>query len=132
MFRLHKNRNGGCGSSVAAAARAILLVLCCGGVSYWGFSKGMSVVGDQLRPEVEDNADVKENIGEIDSITMNIMETGKEKQERKDNANWIVFDVTGDKGDGQFIVEMPPGGRDGKPFGKIELRLEDGKIIPIK
>ena len=92
----------------------------------------MSVVGDQLRPEVEDNADVKENIGEIDSITMNIMETGKEKQERKDNANWIVFDVTGDKGDGQFIVEMPPGGRDGKPFGKIELRLEDGKIIPIK
>jgi hypothetical protein len=117
---------GGCGCS------AVLLVLCCGGFSYWGFSKATGVIGDQLKKEVADNADVKENLGEIQSISMNLMETAEEKKNRNDTSNWMVFDATGSEGDGKFIAEMPPGGQGGSPFGKIELRTEDGKTIQIK
>jgi len=115
---------GGCGCS------AILLMLCCGGVSYWGFSKSMNVLGDLVKKEVEDNPDVKEHLGEINSITMNLAETTKEKQARGGTSNWIVFDAEGSKGDGQIIAESSPGA--GTPFSKIELRLEDGKTFQIK
>jgi len=117
---------GGCGCS------AVLLVLCCGGLTYFGVAKGLGAAGELLKKEVADNADVKENLGEINSISMNLMQTAEEKQKRNDNSNWIVFDASGTEGDGKFIAEMPPGGQGGSPFGKIELRTEDGKTIQIK
>jgi hypothetical protein len=117
---------GGCGCS------AVLLVLCCGGLAYFGVTKGLGAAGELLKKEVADNADVKEQLGEITSISMNIMETGQEKQKRNDTSNWIVFDAEGTEGSGKFIAEMPPGGSNGSPFGKIELRTEEGKTFQIK
>jgi len=117
---------GGCGCS------AVLLVLCCGGLTYFGVSKGLGAAGEQLKKQVADNADVKEQLGEIESISMNLMETGQEKQKHNDNSNWLVFDAKGSEGDGKFIAEMPPGGSNGSPFGKIELRTEEGKTFQIK
>ena len=92
----------------------------------------LGAAGELLKKEVADNPDVKEQLGDIESISMNFMETGQEKQKRNDNSNWIVFDAKGSEGDGKFIAEMPPGGSNGSPFGKIELRTEDGKTIQIK
>jgi hypothetical protein len=117
---------GGCGCS------AVLLVLCCGGITYFGVTKASGLLGDQLKKEVAGNADVKDQLGEITSISMNIMATTEEKQKRNDTSNWMVFDAEGTEGSGKFIAEMPPGGNNGNPFGKIELRTEEGKTFQIK
>ncbi len=114
---------GGCGCS------AVLLVLCCGGVTYFGVSKGLGAAGEMLKKEVADNADVKEQLGEITSISMNLMETAQEKQKHNDASNWLVFDAKGTEGDGKFIAEMPPGSQE---FTKIELQTEEGKTFQIK
>lgn len=92
----------------------------------------MGALGDLVKKEVADNADVKDNLGEITSITMNIMETGSEQKARGGGNNVMVFDAEGTEGDGKFIVETAGGGEGGSPFSKIELRLEDGKTIQIK
>src|SRR5256885_14077742 len=117
---------------VTGVQTCALPILCCGGLTYFGVSKGLGAAGEQLKKQVADNADVKEQLGEIESISMNLMETGQEKQKHNDNSNWLVFDAKGSEGDGKFIAEMPPGGSNGSPFGKIELRTEDGKTFQIK
>jgi len=117
---------GGCGCST------LLLLLCCGGFTWWGVSKGNQVLADLVKTEVADNEDVKENLGEITSIKMNLMETGSEQKARGGAGNLIVFDAKGTEGDGKFIVETPSGGQGGGPFTAIELKLPDGTIKKIK
>ena len=117
---------GGCGCS------AILLVACCGGFTWFGYTKGQEMLGEVLKQEVADNVDVKENLGDITSIKANFMESATEKQKRGGTNNWLVFDAEGTKGSGKFITETPPGGAGGKPFSHIELRTSDGKTIDIK
>src|SRR5262245_46225841 len=75
---------GGCGCGV------ILLVACCGGLPFAGLYFSNKVVAQALRQEVEGNAQVQEHLGEIQSLNMNIMETGAEKSKRGGTANWVV------------------------------------------
>jgi hypothetical protein len=118
---------GGCGCSV------VLLLLCCGGLTYFGVSKGMGALGELVKAEVADDEDVQENLGELTSVSMNIMETANEQKARGGESNLIVFDAKGTKGNGQFIVETPKGGQgQGGPFSSIELKLPDGTLKKIK
>ena len=110
----------------------LLCAGCCGGFTWFGFSASTKILAQALKQEVADNADVKENLGEITSINMNIMESGREKQKRGGTSNWIAMDAEGTKGKGTFIVESSPAPQPGNFFSKIELRLPDGKTIPIK
>jgi len=116
---------GGCGCS------SILLVLCCGGVTYFGVSKGMGALGELVKKEVEDNEDIKANLGDDLSVTMNIMETASEQKARGGESNLIVFDAKGTEGEGQLIVQTSKDGQGG-PFNSIELKLPDGTLKKIK
>jgi hypothetical protein len=120
---------GGCGCS------AILLVLCCGGLAYFGATKGGQMLGKvlegPLREQVADNADVKEHLGEIESLTADFMASGQE-QKARGGGNWLVMDAEGSKGNGTFIVETVPGAQGSDAFKHIELRTEEGKTFQIK
>lgn len=117
---------GGCGCSV------VLLLVCCGGFSWWGFSTGTQFLANTLRQEIAGNADVEENLGEVNSLTTNFTESAREKQARGGTTNWLVFDAVGTKSSGKFIVEQSPVPQQGNFFSKIELRLPDGKTVQIK
>ena len=109
----------------------VLLLLCCGGLTYFGVSKGLGALADMVKNEVADNDDVKENLGELTSVTMNLMGTSNEQKARGNSSNLIVFDAEGTEGKGQFVVETSQGGQ-GSPFNSIELKLPDGTIKKIK
>jgi hypothetical protein len=117
---------GGCGCS------AVLLLLCCGGFAYWGYTVGQQGLATLIRQEVADNAEVKEHLGEINSLSTDFIESAQEKQNRGGNSNWLVFHAEGTKGKGKFIGELSGQPKAGGTFTSIELRLPDGKTIPIK
>jgi hypothetical protein len=117
---------GGCGCSV------VLLLLCCGGLGYWGYTKGEAGLTTLVRQEVEDNDDVKEHLGEITSLKTDFIESASEKQTRGGSSSWLVFHAVGTKGSGDFITEMSGTPKNGGTFTSIELRLKDGKKIQIK
>jgi len=120
---------GGCGCSV------VLLAICCGTLGYIGATKGPQMLGKllegPLREEVADNDDVKEHLGEIESLTANFMASAQEQKERG-GGNWLVMDAKGSKGKGTFIVETVPGAQGSDAFKHIELRTEEGKTFEIK
>ncbi len=89
------------------------------------------VLEGPLREEVADNADVKENLGEIESLTADFMASSQE-QKTRGGGNWLVMDAEGSKGNGTFIVETVPGGQGNNAFKHIELRTEEGKTFQIK
>jgi hypothetical protein len=117
---------------VGLGVGGLLCAGCCGGLTWFGFSAGTQALAQALRQEIAGNADVQEHLGEINSVKMNIMETANEQKTREGANNLMVFDAEGTKGNGKFITETPAGGQGGGPFSKIELRLPDGKTIPIK
>jgi len=110
----------------------LLCAGCCGGFTWFGYSASTKLLAQALQQEVAGNADVQENLGDIKSITMNIMDSGQEKQKRGGTGNWIVMDAEGTKSNGKSIVESSPTPQPGNFFNHIELRLPDGKTIPIK
>ncbi len=120
---------GGCGCAT------VLLFLCCGGMAYFGATQGGHLVGKMLeqplREELADSDAVKEHLGEIESLSANFTESAQE-QKARGGGNWLVMDAEGSKGDGKIIVLTNQGGGEGGPFSKIDLRLPDGKTIPIK
>lgn len=110
----------------------VLLLLCCGGMTWFGYSFGTQVLAEALKQEVAGNAVVEEHLGEIRQIKANLMESGSEKRARNSSGNVIVMDAEGAKGNGKFIVESSPSPTPGNFFTKIELRLPDGKTVQIK
>src|SRR5262245_61918896 len=58
----------------------LLCAGCCGGFTWFGYSASTKLLAQALQQEVAGNADVQENLGDIKSITMNIMDSGQEKQ----------------------------------------------------
>ena len=117
---------GGCGCSV------VLALLCCGGFAYWGYSVGEKGLTTLVRQEIADNAEVKQHLGEINSLTTDFIESAQEKQSRGGTSNWLVFHAEGTKVKGKFIGELAGQPKQGGTFTTLELRLPDGKTIPIK
>jgi len=110
----------------------VLLLLCCGGLTWFGYSVGTQMLAEALKQEVADNAVVEEHLGKITQIKTNIMESSTEKRARNSSGNVLVMDAEGTKGNGKFIVESPTSPQAGNFFTKIELRLPDGETVTIK
>lgn len=112
---------------------ATLLVCgCCGGLSWWGVSASGQVITQFLREEVRDSPIVAEHLGEITTLNMNLVESGKMKRERGGTNNVLVIDAEGTKGSGKFIAEQSPSPQPGRFFDRIDLRLPSGEEISIK
>jgi hypothetical protein len=113
------------------AVAGILAVVCCGGVGIFGFTFGTKVIGDELKKEVADHPEVQKHLGEVESVSMNLMASGEEGQKRP-GQQVLVFDAKGSAGSGQFIVEQNPAPQPGNVFKKIDLRLPSDETISIK
>ena len=117
------------GAAKGCLIAAIILIVLVGGGGYFLWTKSMGILNDELIAAVKDDAAVKEHIGDINEVGMNLMATGKHpanqnKKSDDDNAV-IVFDIEGTKGTGKLIVTMntkdsEPG--EGKMFDSAYLK----------
>jgi hypothetical protein len=105
----------------------LLICGCCGGVMMFG----LSAASGALEDEVADHPAIQQNIGEIQSLSMNLTATGEEQQ-KGSGKNVIVYDVKGSAASGQLIAEQSRNPQPGNMFDKIDLRLESGEVISIK
>jgi hypothetical protein len=110
----------------------VLLIACCGGLSYMAVNFSNKVVTEALRNDLSGNPVVDEHLGEIQSLNTNLMESGAEKQRRNTSVNILVIDAEGSKGTGKFVVEQSPNPQPGNFFQKIDLRLPSGVEVSIK
>lgn len=108
-------------------------LLCCGGVYFagqWGIGQVGEMIGKALSAELQGNPTLEKEIGTIESLTWNIMKSGKETQDR-DEQNLIVFDVKGSKGSGEIICKIKQGGGDEPTITWAKLRKPDGTEVDL-
>ncbi|KLU04466.1 putative transmembrane protein [Rhodopirellula islandica] len=96
------------------------LVVCCG-VSWYAMSKvgGLAVVFEPVKEDLNRMPEVTEEIGSIESMSMNFSETVNEAEQ---NPDFIVFDLEGTTGSAKAAVKV---GSDGG-VEKAVLILPDG------
>ena len=105
--------------------------LSCCGLCGWGMYAGLGFVNKQVENELRDNPVIVEHIGNIESVKMNLQATAELIQEKQAagepvHQNVVVFDIQGDKGEGQVIITTPPGGQPAQ-FNEGTLRMSSGE-----
>lgn len=69
---------------------------CCGGLFYFG----LNVFNEEVKAQVVDNPVLKEQLGDLETMTVNFIKTGE-----ANNEDVIVYDVKGSKATGTLSVE---------------------------
>lgn len=108
-------------------------VLCCGAfglLTWWGFNQAQAVIATEIQKNLESNATVQAELGTIQELKLNFMETGQEGQKSGEN-NVLVFDAKGDKGSGKLIVRFRNSPGDGVDIVWAKLRKADGSEVDI-
>ncbi|SMP65557.1 hypothetical protein SAMN06265222_10985 [Neorhodopirellula lusitana] len=82
------------------------LIVCCGLMTF-GFSKYGSVVFEPVRGELNQSAQVQENVGNVEELTMNFSATVKEAEA---NPEFVILDAVTETGPQQFSVKMGAAG----------------------
>ena len=103
-----------------------LLLLCCGvGVfaTYAAYRVGTGMFSEVVTAGIEKSPEVKQEVGEVQSVTINYQKTGADGQGRQ------VFDVVGSKGSGEVHVNMS-GGNTSAVEGIF--RTSDGRELPME
>jgi len=116
----------GCGCS------AVLLVICCGGVTWWGITYSNNLVAEKLNAQLEGNEDIERELVKSSRLRQISLTPVRKSRNEDGPNNWVVMDAVGTKGKGKFIVETPLRPDPEKIFETIELRLEDGTVIKIR
>jgi|GEM_PF-2857308 hypothetical protein len=86
----------------------VMGVVCCGGLiggGFWAANFAMNMMGEAIRPLVANDQTVLEKIGDVQSISGSLMETGT-YQQQSGQQNVIVFDIQGSKGSGKLIAKL--------------------------
>ena len=110
----------------------LLGLLACGGLAaltYFGFSKGMEAAGEEFRKQLSGNPAIEAEIGELQTMTMRIMETAERTEQAGGGEPVIVFDAVGSNGTGKILVTPVQGG--GNKISSAVLELPDGRQVPI-
>ena len=91
---------------------------------------GMDIVTSGVQEQVAGTPAMQEHIGDIQSFSVNFVETGEAANEYGDD-DVLAFDVKGSKGSGQVIVKTSPG-PDGSPnvvWAKLRTGGEEFDIV---
>jgi hypothetical protein len=110
----------------------LALVICCGVGGYSAYSFGMNVMAEAIKQEIKDDPQVREHIGEISDMSVNLAKTGEETQKRGTGDNILVFEIKGSNGNGELIVHQAKQPQPGEFFKKIDLRLDSGEEISLR
>ena len=102
------------------------LLVCCGG-GYFLFSAGMSISGEALTAQIQDDPSIREHIGEIESASFSFSGTMEEAQSAQAEGGQpgAVFEIEGSKGSGRLIIS------DNGGDGTATLKLPDGSTYPV-
>jgi hypothetical protein len=107
----------------------VLFCGCCGGFFYFGLSQ----VNNAMQQEVAGHPDIAKHLGEIQSMSMNVIATGEETDKRGDGVSVLVYDVKGSNGKkGQLLGAQARNPQPGDFFQQIDLKLPSGEVISIK
>lgn len=101
-----------------------LIVLCCGGffaLSYFGAQAMSGFVGEAIKQQVASSPELQAEVGEVESVTMNIQETQKRGK--------AVFDVKGSTGSGKIIMD-DKAGNGNQP--SVIFESSDGRTVPLQ
>jgi len=99
----------------------IAAIACCGAV-YFTLQVAPGML---LQEELQANATIQENLGDVESVKINLSATGRENQDNPDDET-MVFNVEGTEADGQVVVRQA-----GNQMRPVELILGDGTRLPL-
>lgn len=112
---------------IALAISGVLLIVCGGGcVGLVMF--GLNISEEEIKAQLQDNPKIREHIGEIESIDMDIVASGAE-----DDSDVFVYRIKGDKGSGRITIREGAGEGYDTLVEEATLRLPDGtevKVVP--
>jgi hypothetical protein len=132
-IRRSGGRLGGTGMAITGILTGFLTTFCgvgCLGLGW--FSLGM--LEEMAKTEFNNNAVVRDHLGELESCSINWTDTMEERQREKDpvrqNELWS-FDLQGSKGKGLVRARMR---QQGDKFALVEgtLELEDGRLLDLQ
>jgi hypothetical protein len=112
----------------------VMLVLCagCGIASYFAWQGMSSFMGGMVQEQVADDPVIQEHIGDVESVTLNIMATGQEAERNPPppGENRMVFDIKGSKASGQLVGTQVAQPGPGRVLRDMKLRV-GGQEYPL-
>lgn len=99
----------------------VVAIACCGAF-YFAFQVAPGML---LQEELQANRKVQENLGDVESVKVNLSATGRENEANPEHER-IVFNVEGTEADGQVVVRQ-----EGREMRPVELILGDGTRLPL-
>jgi len=108
----------------------IVVLVCCGG-GYWLMTFVSDQLGSEVQRRVADNPIVQEQIGEVQSVQFELMETARQSQSAQEDGKpgVLVFSIEGSTGSGQIIVRQDDANQ--PDFDSITLVTSEGDQIPL-
>lgn len=97
---------------------------CCGG-GYWV----LNFLTNNYQQQLAGNPVIVEQIGEIESMSMNFSKTGEER-ESNPNASTFAFDIQGSESSGTILIRQDQSG-DGLGIESAVLILSDGTRVDV-
>lgn len=108
-------------AGIVGGLALIAAIACCGAV-YFTLQVAPGML---LQEELQANATIQENLGDVESVKINLSATGRENQDNPDDET-MVFNVEGTEADGQVVVRQV-----GQEMRPVELILGDGTRLPL-
>ena len=112
---------------ILGAIGIVGMMVCCGGM-YFAYQQGTQFVGEELKNQLAGNPTIEENIGEIQTVSMNFSDLVAEVQKHQEEGRegpppQLLYDIEGTKGKGKILLRQDPA--TGQPVPS-ELVMEDG------
>lgn len=107
------------GTAVAASC-------CCGGGMY--FSVG--VLSNEVKNQLAQDPVIQQHLGDVKSVSVNIMAAAEDKQKNNRGGNVLAFDVQGSKASGVVVGLQDPQARPGHFLINARLKV-NGNEFPL-
>ena len=110
---------------IALAIGGVLLMVCGGGCGALVVF-GLNVAEEEIIAQLRDNPKLREHIGEIESLDLDIVASGAE-----DDSDVFVYRVKGNKGAGRLTIREGSNDDFDTIVEEATLRLPDGTEVQI-
>jgi len=110
----------GCG-----IASVLVLLLCCGGGAFVVYGLG-EVMSAEIETELGNHPVIEEYIGNVEDLSMDFAKSAEIEGE-----DVYVYDIQGDRGSGELIVESITNDAGMEEIITASLRLPDGETIEL-
>ena len=103
----------------------IMCLVCCGGITMLA-KVGLDMVSEDIKRQVREEPTIQENIGEIESMSMNLIASGSH-----DDDETFVYDLKGSLGSGELTVRSITNDSGGESIESASLKTSDGRTFEL-